>query len=394
MTIWEFYIRPEHLPIIGGGLIDLSKAKKLREVSFIIEGPLIAWVLRTVKFITYQHQDLRRISIRFPREFCANISTTDFDRDLAGLRGLLVDLARLLPSLAIYVEALCNKSPGLCGYIGPRFPEVTSEGLVKVLPHLPPEIVDGIIDLLRGDKETLKQCSLVSKQWVPCCRRYLFDAVEITSFENLEGWKKTFPESAESPACYARSLRVDPTHLVTAGGGVDGDLIKSFTRVVQLKLWNNVPWSRKSIPNATFAPFRTHALSSVKSLILGFAAVSSSEVLDLICSLPHLEDLEIDTANIVIDDVISRSSTSPPLTGTLTLNRGGDQVANLLKSAPGGLRFRKIILGPYAGERLKRVKDLVVRCSDTLECIEIRRPVLGELWSYGVFIFDVNLCTL
>ncbi|KAF9642961.1 hypothetical protein BDM02DRAFT_3104213, partial [Thelephora ganbajun] len=41
-------------------------------------------------------------------------------------------------------------------------------------PHLPPEILDYIVDFLYNEPETLKQCCLVSKSWVPRTRKHLF----------------------------------------------------------------------------------------------------------------------------------------------------------------------------------------------------------------------------
>ncbi|KAF9643160.1 hypothetical protein BDM02DRAFT_3081141, partial [Thelephora ganbajun] len=44
--------------------------------------------------------------------------------------------------------------------------------------HLPPEILDYIIDLLHDKPETLKQCCLVSKSWVSRTRKHLFADIE------------------------------------------------------------------------------------------------------------------------------------------------------------------------------------------------------------------------
>ncbi|KAF9645264.1 hypothetical protein BDM02DRAFT_3073690, partial [Thelephora ganbajun] len=44
--------------------------------------------------------------------------------------------------------------------------------------HLPPEILDYIVDLLHDEPETLKQCCLVSKSWVSRTRKHLFANVE------------------------------------------------------------------------------------------------------------------------------------------------------------------------------------------------------------------------
>ena len=69
-------------------------------------------------------------------------------------------------------------------------------------------MLDRIIDLLHDELETLKQCCLVSKSWVPRTRKNLFAEIEFRSESDLESWKKTFPDVANSPACQALTLSV------------------------------------------------------------------------------------------------------------------------------------------------------------------------------------------
>ncbi|KAF9642569.1 hypothetical protein BDM02DRAFT_3078319, partial [Thelephora ganbajun] len=54
--------------------------------------------------------------------------------------------------------------------------------------HLPPEIFDYIVDFLHDTPETLKQCCLVSKSWVPRTRKYLFADIEFFTESDLEAW--------------------------------------------------------------------------------------------------------------------------------------------------------------------------------------------------------------
>ena len=279
-----------------------------------------------------------------------------------------------------------------------KYPPTPISNPTMVQPPLPPEIIDGIIEHLHDDKGALKQCSLASKQLASHTQRYLFNAVEITS-KNLEGWKKTFPNSATSLAHYARSLTVHPTDLVTAKDGIDGGWIKPFTNVERLELRNLVQ-PGNPIPTVSLTPF--HALSSIKSLRVTFTAISPLEIINLICSLPLLEDLGINALNTEIDDideVILQPVNPPPLTGTLHLRSGVKRVANILSHVPvhNGLRFRKIILDADSleeEEELEYAPDLVERCSNTLEYIQIRRSELGELFPHGGSMFGVNICPL
>ncbi|KAF9644347.1 hypothetical protein BDM02DRAFT_3103092, partial [Thelephora ganbajun] len=46
--------------------------------------------------------------------------------------------------------------------------------ITTVHPYLPPETLDYIVDFLHDNRETLEQCCLVSKSWVPRARKHLF----------------------------------------------------------------------------------------------------------------------------------------------------------------------------------------------------------------------------
>ena len=76
------------------------------------------------------------------------------------------------------------------------------------IPRLPPEITDYIVDLLHNEPETLKQCCLISKSWVPCIRKHLFYEILFEYSGDLRTWKNAFPDPANSPAYYTHTLRV------------------------------------------------------------------------------------------------------------------------------------------------------------------------------------------
>jgi hypothetical protein len=80
-----------------------------------------------------------------------------------------------------------------------------------VIPRIPQEIVDNILDYLAVDSDLkslvgLRSCALVSKSWVPSCRRHLFHTILFTSKATAK-WIKVFPDPEESPAHHVRDLR-------------------------------------------------------------------------------------------------------------------------------------------------------------------------------------------
>jgi hypothetical protein len=224
--------------------------------------------------------------------------------------------------------------------------------------HLPPKVSDYFIKLLRKDLGTL-------------------NSVRFKSPKQIEAWKWAFPNLETSPAILVRSLEVVPTEFVTAEDGQDGGWIRSFTKLEELKVWDD------GFKRNPFVPFHALSESSVKNLTMCFGTLPSSEALSFICSFPLLQDLTISAENTEakdVDRVIVRHSTSPPLTGTLTLDRGVERVTSILSHLPGGFHFRKIVYEPYNTQgELEKVADLVKRCSATLECIEIHPRITGKL---------------
>ena len=74
--------------------------------------------------------------------------------------------------------------------------------------RLPSELRDSIISLLRYQKESLMQCSLVSKSWVPYTRKYLFGEITILLYKTILKWKEAFPDPARSPTRYTHTLDI------------------------------------------------------------------------------------------------------------------------------------------------------------------------------------------
>ena len=236
-------------------------------------------------------------------------------------------------------------------------------------PHLLPEILDYTVDLLHDNPATLKQCCLVSKSWVSRTRRHLFADINFNSSYGLEAWKKTFPDPANSPAYHTRSLFIGCPRSVTAADAEEGGWIRAFSRVVRLELHTH-PYHN---PEASLIPFHNFspALKSLRVVNL----LPRSQVFELVCSLPLLEDLNIQEYQVDEADygkVGFQPLTSPPLTGSFELDteEAGPTIRRLL-DLPGGFHFRELILTWRNEEDLRWFMELVVGCSDTLECFDI-----------------------
>ena len=103
------------------------------------------------------------------------------------------------------------------------------------------------------------------------------------------------------------------------------------------------------------------------------SSVPLSEVFSLICSFPLLEDLRLRlaTRDNTASDGWEAPLTSPKLTGTLQQSGEIRSTSRRLLGLPSGLHFSKIVVRCRAVD-VDFAKDLVMKCSDTLEslCIE------------------------
>ena len=104
-------------------------------------------------------------------------------------------------------------------------------------PRLPPEITDYIVDHLHDQPETLKECCLVSKSWIPRVRTHLFGEIVFPHMTAAQAWKSTFPDPTNSPVDYSHSLSFCSLRAIIfllAGGS----LVRTFRNVTRLSLRN------------------------------------------------------------------------------------------------------------------------------------------------------------
>ena len=251
---------------------------------------------------------------------------------------------------------------------------------------LPPEILDAVIDQLHDEPTTLKPCCLVSKSWIPRTRRHLFARVEFDGMGYpFESWMKAFPDPSNSPAHHTRTLSISYLPEASVSVGTDG-WIRAFSNVVHFHFERTI-WAGYDVPLAPFFGFSP----AVRSLHL---TSTSSEVFDLICSFPLLEDLAL--VNFCPEGGAvgwNAPSTSPKLTGSLNLTArdGINTATRRLLDFQGGLRFARITVA-CIGQDFGSATDLVSRCSGTLESLNVCCFPIGMFPS--VSLIGQNLTTL
>ena len=245
-------------------------------------------------------------------------------------------------------------------------------------PYLPQETLDYIVDLLHDERETLKECCLVSKSWIPRARKHLFAGIKFGSVGNLESWKKTFPDPPSSPAYHTLTLTIGCTQAVTTEDAEPGGWIPTFSRVVRLELSvSRIDPINPSGMEAILAPYHEFP-PALKSLRIESKFLSYPPIFNLVRSFLFLEDLALvgchpwwegNDGNLHQQQNVDPSASGPAFTGSLELLLGGlRNVARRLLDLPNGLNFRKLVLLWIDVEDLWWIMKLVEECASML-CI-------------------------
>lgn len=126
----------------GSYTIDLSKAKKLKDVAFRCRTLNCGWIIRTLKTIVFEQQGLQQISIRIPR-----VANPSYDHSIAqqiksmepGVGWL--DLDRLLVQFwelgSIHLRVVCPQirrgTMGAVGLVACFMPELANMGILNLV---------------------------------------------------------------------------------------------------------------------------------------------------------------------------------------------------------------------------------------------------------------------
>lgn len=239
-------------------------------------------------------------------------------------------------------------------------------------PYLPPEIIDLIVDNLNDEPHTLGVCSLVSKDWTYRTRRHLFSRVTFGRSRYVSRWREAFRDPLNSPAHHTRILSIGLTSFIT---DADMDTLLTFCGVTHLNVDTTCHYHQtlSLVPLHGFSP-------SIRSLNLTLTTLTSSEIFDLVCSLPLLEDLSLAGRPRKWDETWKVPSTSPRLCGSLKLHRAGgiQSIISRLLDLPTGIHFKKVSVEWIFPGDVGSTMDLVSRCSDTLESLEITGNLTGQ----------------
>ena len=249
-----------------------------------------------------------------------------------------------------------------------------------IIPKVPYDIVKEILDHLAADLDfaSLQSCLLVSKQWVPLCRRHLFHTTHFTS-RDIDKWLKTFPLLEESPARHVRDIRI----WVGGPDRVPEMFFKYspwFTNVERISLLGHGGILPLQEPSLWRFP------QSVTSLTINTSVVTLVRIRDIMALFPNLDDLSLSGYLIPVD--------GGELLGIGTALRGkfrgklllrdecaDKDVMNMLLEIPTELCFTEVQIRCTGGCLLPTVM-LVGACGKTLVKLSYTVTFHGESHSF------------
>ena len=229
--------------------------------------------------------------------------------------------------------------------MGSKISKATHPTSVKaktvVVPRIPQELIDEILDYLATDSDfkSLQSCALVSKSWVPSCRRHLFHTVLFTP-RGMARWLEAFPVPEESPAHLVRELRF------ALGGrySASQDLFEYVQRFTNVE---GVAWLGYGGFQSSWIISFGRSPQSLTSLTIETDTVTLVQIRDILAQLPNLDNLSL----VGFLDAVERRA----LPGIGTVLRGRfrgrlrlvngyaeEGVMNMLLEVPTGLHFTEL----------------------------------------------------
>ena len=138
--------------------------------------------------------------------------------------------------------------------------------------RLPPELVDTVIDFLHNDKQALRQCSLVSKAWIPSSTLHLF--ATITWPPCAHQWPDSFVPPIQDSTTLCRCVR----------SRADFDIL--------LHVLSTTPRIHHNVRELKLTSWVT-ILYDGRYNVIEFQSISYMKTIEIIRAVPHLRRLEL-----------------------------------------------------------------------------------------------------
>ena len=254
-----------------------------------------------------------------------------------------------------------------------------------VVPYIPLELVEEMIDTLGGDTKSLLSCSLVSINWVHRSRRHLFASIKLHSLSDLQSW---FSTGLGVCSGHVRSLDLaqeqdneEPKWIVPDTlTGILTDFT-SFHNVQSLTLTNlDLTLFDEQSLTKSFG----HLSGCLTSLSVKGLTSHPDALLFFVCMFPKLDNLKLDHVTAGTPSIPYQIPTvTPTFRGRFALSNIKSDGTFLLApfvDPPLPMAFEDVSVVGCRFESPKPLKDLFTACQETMKKIHVSKIFLGEFY--------------
>jgi len=248
------------------------------------------------------------------------------------------------------------------------------------VPYLPLEIVEEIIDMLVGDRTSLRSCSLVSASWVHRSRHHLFANIKLHSLSDLQTWSRIGLGPSSN---HVRVLDLAQNEelkwiIPDSLAGIFNDFT-SFNNVQSLTLTG---LDLTLFDECSLTRFFGHLSEHLTSLTVLSMTAHPDALLFFVCMFPKLDDLSLDYLAIGKATIPYRKpAVTPRFRGKLALSNiksnGSSMIASFV-DPPLPMAFQDVCVVDCRFGTPKPLKDLFVACQATMKKIKVSKIFLGE----------------
>jgi len=267
------------------------------------------------------------------------------------------------------------------------------------MDHLPPELIDLIVDHLYDDNVALKACSLVSRAFLPSARVHLFENIELrfrhsVKDRNIDPMRKFISTDSRGLLSHTRKLSIPypgliaPFHLEEIF-----DHLMAFNNVRELKL----DLDAFHFVNHDFmlaSRYFFHFQPVLRSLHLTTSARNPKDLIVFIAFFPFLEEVSLSFCDPSPEPVLGSwvkeldPNLLTPLQGMLRIPTIPLDSQFIVELAKVRVLYHTLELGGRCMSPGKGVPELVAACAPTLRVL--RFPHSCELLSFPVMDRKLN----
>lgn len=205
--------------------------------------------------------------------------------------------------------------------------------------HIPPELVDQIIDHLHNDPKSLNACALAARDWLPSARHHRFRSIRFHSAKKIDSFRQLSLAAPGLLPYYQEAIICDNSGYFSASvleGATNACL--ALPNLERIKFNNRIYASTPRV-----VTILSPIASKITNLNLsGTLLASSNDFWPLICSFPNLNTVQacgVTFGSVEETAFLPANTYEPPLATFCISTSRQDFVVGHLVNPPFPLRF-------------------------------------------------------